>query len=73
MKALLILGVIVLVLGICSFFVPIPRHESEGIKVGDATFGVQVKHDERLPAWVGGVLIVGGIAMMIAGGRGKGA
>ena len=73
MKILLVLGLIVLVLGICSFFVPIPRHESEGIKVGDATFGVQVKHEEHLPPWVGGVLIAGGIAMMIAGGRGKAA
>lgn len=73
MKVLLLLGLIVLVLGICSFFVPIPRHESEGIKVGDATFGVQVKHEERLPPWVGGVLIVGGIGMMIAGGRSKAA
>jgi len=71
MRPLVLIGVIVLVLGVASLFVSVPRRETEGIKVGGVTAGVEVKHSERLPVWASAVLIVGGIAMAIAGGRGK--
>lgn len=61
MKPLAIVGLIVLVLGIASLFVGLPRTESHGIKVGDASVGVQTKTNERIP-------MAASVAMIVAGG-----
>lgn len=71
MKPLFWVGLIVLVLGAASFFVPIPHQENHGIKVGDASIGVTTKHDEKAPTWLSAVLVVGGIALMGVGGAKK--
>jgi hypothetical protein len=71
MKALFTVGIIVLILGIASFFVALPHTENHGVKIGDASIGVQTRSSQKLPPAIGAVLIVGGIVMMIAGGRGK--
>jgi hypothetical protein len=70
MKALFGIGLVVLILGIASFFVPIPRHENHGIKAGDVSIGVQTKHDEHVSPAISVVLVVVGAGMMI-GGRAK--
>ena len=70
MRMLLAVGLVVLVLGILSFFVPFPHTENHGIKVGDSSIGVQTQHSEKLPPVVGAILIVGGAVLMIAG-RGR--
>jgi len=59
------------VLGIASFFVALPHNENHGVKIGSASVGVQTRTSQKLPPAVGVVLVVGGIVMMIAGGRGK--
>ena len=69
MKASLVIGLIVLVLGIVSLFVPVPRHESEGIRAGDVSIGVQIKHEEKVPVWVSGLLIGGGLGIIALGSR----
>ena len=69
MKALLWIGVVLLVLGIASLLIPIPHTETQGIKAGDLNIGVQTKHSERVAPAVSVVLIAGGIALIIAGGR----
>ncbi len=69
MRVLFWTGLAILLLGIASFFIDVPRRESEGIKAGNVEFGVQVRHSERLPVWVGALLIGGGIVMMVTGGR----
>jgi len=69
MKALFLAGIIVLILGIASFFVALPHTENHGVKLGDASIGVQTRTSEKLPPAVGAVLVVGGIIMMVAGGR----
>ncbi len=71
MKALFAVGILVLILGIASFFVALPHTENHGVKIGDASVGVQTHSSQKLPPAVGVVLIVGGIVMMVAGGRGK--
>ena len=71
MRALFAVGIIVLVLGIASFFVALPHTENHGVKIGDASVGVQTRSSQKLPPAIGAVLIVGGIVMMVAGGRGK--
>ena len=70
MKMLFVVGLVVLVLGIASFFVPFPQRENHGIKVGDSSIGVQTQHDEKLSPAISAVLILGGAGMMIAG-RGR--
>jgi hypothetical protein len=71
MKVLLYAGLLLVVLGIISLIVPVPTTETEGIKVGNAQFGVQTKHSERVSPIISGVLIVGGIGLSIAGSRSR--
>jgi len=71
MKALFWMGLVVFLLGIASLFVAIPHKENKGIKVGDASIGVQVRHHDRVSPLVSGILIAAGAGMMIAGGRGR--
>jgi hypothetical protein len=61
------IGLVVLVLGIVSLFVPLPHHQREGIKAGNVDFGVDVSHDEKISPWASAALIIGGAGMMIAG------
>jgi hypothetical protein len=69
MKPLFVVGLIVLVLGIASFFVALPHTENHGVKLGDASIGVQTHDSQKLPPAVGAVLVVGGILMMVVAGR----
>jgi hypothetical protein len=71
MKILLFAGLLVIVLGIASLIVPIPHSETEGIKVGNTSLGVQTNHSERVSPVISIVLIAGGIALSIAGARTK--
>jgi hypothetical protein len=72
MKTLFWVGLVVLLLGIASLFVAIPHNENKGIKVGDSSIGVQVRHHERVSPLVSGILLAAGAGMMIAGGRRRG-
>lgn len=69
MKVLVVIGLLVLVLGILSFFVPVPHTEHHGMDAGDIHVGVNTHHDELLPPYVGVILIVVGGGLMVAGGR----
>lgn len=70
MKILLIAGVLLVVLGVASLVVPIPHSETQGLKIGDASIGVQTSHSERVSPIISVVLIAGGIALTIASKRG---
>ena len=69
MKMLLFAGLLMIVLGVASLVVPIPRTETHGIKAGDVNIGIQTSNSERVSPVISGVLIAGGIALSIAGGR----
>ena len=69
MKILLLAGLLLVVLGIASLVVPVPRTETEGIKVGNTNLGVQTSHSERVSPIISVALIAGGIALSIAGAR----
>jgi len=71
MKILLYAGLLLIVLGVASLVVPIPQTETQGIKIGDAKLGVQTSHSERVSPVISVVLIVGGIALAIAGSRSR--
>ncbi|HEV3307204.1 MAG TPA: hypothetical protein VGZ91_12265 [Candidatus Sulfotelmatobacter sp.] len=67
MKALALAGIVVLILGIISFFVPVPHSEHHGVSVGDAHIGVTTEHDEKVPPALSIVLVVVGVGLVIAG------
>jgi hypothetical protein len=69
MKALFGIGLIVLFLGIFSFFFPFPHTENHGVKVGGANLSVKTDDSQPIPPLVSGALVVAGAVMMIAGGR----
>ena len=69
MKPLMIVGILLLVLGIASLFIPIPHNENQGISAGDVHIGVQVRHDEKVSPIISAVLIIGGVGLMFAGAR----
>jgi hypothetical protein len=70
MKSLFGVGLVVIVLGILSFFVPVPHAEHHGANIGDVHVGVTTHHENMLPPAVGIVMLVAGAGMMIAG-RGR--
>ncbi len=67
MKALMLVGVVVLLLGILSFFVPFPHSEHHGVSVGDAHVGITTHDDQKVPPVVSIVLVVVGAGLTIAG------
>jgi hypothetical protein len=70
MKTLFGIGLVVIVLGILTFFVPVPHAEHHGANIGDVHVGVTTHHENMLPPAVGIVMLVAGAGMMIAG-RGR--
>lgn len=70
MRALLAVGLVVLILGIVSFVVPLPHTEHHGLRAGDLHVGVKTEHDERLSPAISVLLVLVGAGIMIAG-RGK--
>jgi hypothetical protein len=69
MRVLFNVGAILLVLGIASLFVPIPRHERHGISAGDIKIGIETTEREKVHPAISAVLIGGGVVLMIAGAR----
>ena len=67
MKALMLVGVVVLVLGVLSFFVPVPHSEHHGVNIGDAHVGITTHHDNMVPPVVSIVLVLVGAGLLIAG------
>lgn len=70
MRALLVVGVILVVLGVLSLFVPIPRQENHGMEAGGVKIGVQTRTEEKVSPIISAALIVAGGVMAVAGSRG---
>ena len=70
MRVLLIVGVVLLVLGVASLFIPIPKRERHGIDAGGISLGVETTTREKVHPAVSAVLIGGGVLLMVAG-RGR--
>lgn len=69
MKALALVGVLLIVLGVLSFLVPLPHHEKHGVSFGDTKFSVQTESSQLLPSAVGVILIGGGVVALVLGLR----
>ena len=72
MRALLILGAILLLAGLLLLFIPIPHREHHGIQAGPISLGVDTTERERVHPAISGVLIAGGVALIIVGSRRRG-
>ncbi len=66
MRVLFLMGLTVLVLGLVSLVVPIPRTERDSVKAGGISIGVETRHQEMLSPLVSAIMILGGAGMMIA-------
>jgi hypothetical protein len=69
MKALALVGVLLLVLGALSFVIPISHKDNHGISIGGAKIAVQTENTEKLPPAVGIILMAGGVLSLILGLR----
>jgi hypothetical protein len=67
MKALMVVGVVVLLLGVISFVVPFPHSQHHGVSIGDAHVGVTTHDDEKVAPAISVVLVIVGAGLMIAG------
>jgi hypothetical protein len=67
MRGLFVVGLVVLVLGILSFFIPVRHTERHGVDAGDVHLGIKTHQDNMLPPVVGIVLVVVGGGLIIAG------
>jgi hypothetical protein len=70
MTAFRVTGLVVLGLGVLSFFVPVPYREDHSMTVGGLRLGVQTQSSERVSPPVSVVLLLVGAGLMVAGGRG---
>ena len=68
MRVLFIAGLLVLLLGIASLFVPIPTRQRHGIKAGNISVGIETTERRKVAPAVSAVLIGAGAVLMIAGG-----
>jgi hypothetical protein len=71
MKALVAVGLVLVILGIASLFVPIPQNDRAGVEIGGVSLGIETSHKEKVSPIVSAVLILAGAGMMIAGQRKK--
>jgi hypothetical protein len=67
MRYLFIIGIVLLVIGVASLFVPIPHHERAGIRAGDVSLGVETTTREKVHPGISAVLIAGGVVLLYAG------
>ncbi len=66
MRALLIVGTLLLLVGIASLFVPVPRRERHGIEAGGLSVGFETTSREKVHPMISAVLIGGGIALILS-------
>ena len=69
MRTLLIIGAVLLLVGIASLFVPIPRTERHGVDAGPISLGVETTSKAIVHPAVSAVLIGGGVILLFAGRR----
>ena len=69
MKILFWVGMAVLILGIVSLVVPMPRNEQEGFKAGGISVGAETQREKKVSPFVSAIVILGGVSTMFAGKR----
>ncbi len=67
MRTLMVIGLVLVILGLLSLFVPIPHRVRHGVQAGPISLGVETTERERVHPGISAVLIAGGVVLMIAG------
>ena len=70
MRILFMIGVILILLGVLSLFVPIPVHERHGITAGPLSMEVKTTDKRKVDPVVTAVLIGGGVLLAIVARKG---
>jgi hypothetical protein len=66
MKTLFWTGMAVLILGIGSIFVPVPRGHREGFDAEGASAAIETSHEQVMSPFLSAVMILGGLGTMVA-------
>jgi hypothetical protein len=66
MQALFWSGLVVLILGLTSIFVPIPSTEQNGLTVGSVSIDIETQSNEKLSPIISAAMVLGGAGLMIA-------
>ena len=70
MKILIVVGIVLAILGGVIVFRGLSYISShDEVRIGG--FHASLKEKKAIPAWMGGVAIVGGVALIVAGARSK--
>jgi hypothetical protein len=69
MKALAIVGVMLLLLGILSFVVPVPHQQDHSVKIGDSKVGIETQTSEKIPIAASIALVGAGVVALALGSR----
>ena len=71
MRPLLVIGLILMVLGVASLFVPVPRRERHGFEAGPVSVGFETTRRDVVHPAISAVLIGGGVVLIVASRRRK--
>jgi len=69
MKALAIVGVVLVLLGVLSFIIPVPHQQDHNVKIGDTKVGIQTQTSEKVPVAASIALIGAGVIALALGSR----
>jgi hypothetical protein len=69
MKALAIVGVVLVLLGVLSFIIPVPHQQDHNVKIGDTKVGIQTQTSEKVPVAASIALIGAGVVALALGSR----
>jgi len=66
MRAVFWIGTVVLILGIASVIVPIPRNERHSVDAAGVSAGIEIRRDSRLSPYASAAMILAGAGAMVA-------
>jgi hypothetical protein len=69
MKALAIVGIVLVLIGILSFIVPVPHQQDHSVKIGDSKVGIQTQTSEKIPVTASIALVGAGVVALALGSR----
>ncbi len=58
---------VVLILGVASLVVPVPRSERQSFRADGVSVGVETRHEQVVSPFISAVMIMGGLGTMVAG------